>query len=151
MTLRCWMLAGAALSCLTGMRDPFLPQPDVCQTAQLTQWRYQGFVAVKGNVSGILRDGNGKWHRTGTGEPLPPGWRVGNITDQEMQIFTAAGCEPSQWRWTRQGDQHEAMDRDNHGVQRSDSKGGSAEAGHADGGRRASGAGAAKSGGAGKT
>ncbi|WP_256350228.1 HofP DNA utilization family protein [Enterobacter sp. ENT03] len=150
MIVKRWMLAVMTFTCLTGMRDPFLPQPDVCQTAQLTQWRYQGFVAVKGSVRGILRDGSGKWHRATTGDLLSPGWRVGNITDQEMQIFTAAGCEPPQWRWTRQGDQHETMGRDNHDVQRTGSKSGSAEAGHADGGRRTGGAGAAKPGGAGE-
>ncbi|WP_318375073.1 HofP DNA utilization family protein [Enterobacter sp.] len=150
MILKRWMLAATALISLTGMRDPFLPPPDLCQTAQLTQWRYQGYVAMRGRAMGILRDGSGKWLRVSTGDRLPTGWRVGEITDLEIQILTAADCEPQQWRWTRQGDQHETMDRNNHDVQHPDSKGGSAEAGHANGGRRAGGAGAAKPGAAGE-
>lgn len=134
MTIKRWMLAAAAFTWLTGMRDPFLPQPDICQTAQLTQWRYQGFVAVKGSVMGILHDGRGKWYRAGTGDRLPTGWQVGEITGQEVQIFTAAGCEPQQWRWTRQGAQHETVDRDHHDMQRADSKSGHAKARHADSG-----------------
>lgn len=99
-----------ALPLLLGMRDPFQPLPDRCQTAALTHWRYQGFINVNGHRRGVLRTPEGRWHRAAAGESLPPGWRVVSVTEQTLQINTAAGCEPAQWQWQRQGVNNEKVD-----------------------------------------
>lgn len=128
------VLLALALTLLTGMRDPFAPQPDPCHIAQLSLWRYQGFIVVNQRAKGIVVDAEGKWRRAGINAVFPTGWRVGEITQQEMQIFTAAGCEPQQWRWKREGNQHEAMDSGGARKQRAGRKSGSGEAGDAGGG-----------------
>lgn len=97
-----------ALPLLLGMRDPFQPPPDRCQTAALAQWRFQGFITVNGHRRGMLRNPEGRWYRASAGESLATGWRVVSVTEQKLQIATAAGCEPAQWQ--RQGAEDENMD-----------------------------------------
>nr|WP_318383360.1 HofP DNA utilization family protein [uncultured Enterobacter sp.] len=152
------LLALLVFVMLTGMRDPFAPQPDRCHIAQLSQWRYQGFIAMGGNTKGIVQDADGRWRRASPQDVLPTGWRVGEITRQQMQIYTAAGCEPQQWQWTREEPQSEKTDAYGGAVQHGDVRhsdkqrgGGQTEAGHADRGRRTDRTGAANAGGAGKT
>lgn len=128
------LLVATALWLLTGMRDPFAPQPDPCQTAQLTRWHYQGFAAKGDRITAIVKDAAGKWQRIGTSDVLPGGWRIESITEQQITILTAAGCEPQQWQWTREGKQSEAMDSDGHAVQRAQRESGKTPAGHAGGG-----------------
>lgn len=99
-----------ALPLLLGMRDPFQPPPDRCQTAALAQWRFQGFITVNGHRRGMLRNPEGRWYRASAGESLATGWRVVSVTEQKLQIATAAGCEPAQWQWQRQGAEDENMD-----------------------------------------
>ena len=99
-----------ALPLLLGMRDPFQPLPDRCQTAMLAQWRYQGFIDVNGHRRGVLRNAEGGWLRAAAGERLPPGWQVVSVTEQTLHITTAAGCEPAQWQWSRQGVKDEKVD-----------------------------------------
>lgn len=99
-----------ALPLLLGMRDPFQPLPDRCQTTALAQWRYQGFITVNGQRRGILHNPEGGWHRAVAGESLPTGWRVVLVTEQTLQVATAAGCEPALWQWQRQGDKDEKVD-----------------------------------------
>jgi len=113
-----------ALPLLLGMRDPFQPLPDRCQTAALTQWRYQGFITVNGQRRGVLRSPEGRWHRVAAGESLPPGWRVVSLTEQTLQVATAADCEPAQWQWQRQGAKDEKVDSgDRAASQRADGRG----------------------------
>jgi len=98
------------LPLLLAMRDPFQPLPDRCQTAALAQWRYQGFITVNDQRRGVLRSPEGRWHRAAAGQSLPPGWRVVSVTEQTLQITTAADCEPAQWQWQRQGAKDEKVD-----------------------------------------
>ena len=99
-----------ALPLLLGMRDPFQPLPDRCQTAALAQWRYQGFINVNGQHRGVLRSPEGRWYRAAAGESLLSGWRVVSVTEQTLRITIAAGCEPTQWQWQRQGVEDEKVD-----------------------------------------
>jgi len=113
-----------ALPLLLGMRDPFQPLPDRCQTAALAQWRYQGFITVNGQRRGVLRNPEGRWHRVVAGESLPTGWRVVSVTAQTLQVATAAGCEPALWQWQRQGAKDEKVDSGSRTVsQRADGGG----------------------------
>jgi len=129
------LLITVALWLLTGMRDPFKPQPDLCQSAQLTQWHYQGVVITQHQAKGIVKDAAGTWRRVGVGEVLPAGWRIERITEEEIHLMTGAGCEPQQWQWKREGKQHEAMDSGgNHTVQHTQRAGGKTEARDAGGG-----------------
>ena len=57
------VLAGIALSLLTGMRDPFKPPEDLCRISELTKWRYQGMVGRGERVNGVIKDGQKKWRR----------------------------------------------------------------------------------------
>ena len=99
-----------ALPLLLGMRDPFQPLPDRCQTTTLAQWRYQGFIDVNGHRRGVLRNAEGRWIRATAGERLPPGWQVLSVTEQTLQVATAAGCGPAQWQGQRQGVKDEKVD-----------------------------------------
>lgn len=128
---RAWLLA---LPLLLGMRDPFQPLPDRCQTAALSQWRYQGFITVNGQRRGVLRNPEGGWHRAVAGKSLPTGWRVVSVTEQTLQIATAAGCEPALWQWQRQGARNEKVDSSRAASQRTDGGGKKPHAG--DVGRR---------------
>lgn len=112
-----------ALPLLLGMRDPFQPLPDRCQTAALAQWRYQGFINVNGQRRGVLRNPEGRWHRAAEGMSLPPGWRVVSVTAQALQIATATGCEPALWQWPRQGAKDEKVDSSRAASQRADGGG----------------------------
>lgn len=97
---------------LTGMRDPFQPPADRCQTMQLTQWHYQGIVAMSGRATGIVRDATGKWRRVHEGERLPAGWRVAGFDNDEMRIAVGDTCLPQHWRWKREGTQDEKHSND---------------------------------------
>ena len=87
---------------LTGMRDPFQPPEDSCAVGQLARWRYQGMVS--GSMeTGILRDGQQRWHRVKRDERLPPGWRVSKMDQQQLTVDVGDLCEPTQWTWQREG------------------------------------------------
>ncbi|WP_414165763.1 HofP DNA utilization family protein [Superficieibacter sp. BNK-5] len=99
------------LPMIVGMRDPFQPPEDRCQTAQLAQWRYQGTIDHPPRRIGIVRDAQGKWRRVEMGSQLPAGWRVIQLTSQTLEIETGAGCDPAHWSWSRKGEQHENRDK----------------------------------------
>lgn len=107
MVLACLLVGG-----LTGMRDPFQPPPDRCLASQLTQWRYQGIVAMNGPATGIVRNPVGKWQRVHAGDVLPGGWRVAGFDNDEMHIAVGEGCTPPHWRWKREGSQNEKNNSD---------------------------------------
>lgn len=114
MSVKGGLLLLVMLPLAIGMRDPFQPPEDRCQTAQLNRWRYQGVIAQASRQVGLLRDAQGKWRRVEAGSPLPTGWRVVQLSAQAADIETGAGCEPARWSWSREGEQHE--DRDKHSV-----------------------------------
>ncbi|HHL0033880.1 HofP DNA utilization family protein [Enterobacter mori] len=87
---------------LAGMRDPFQPPEDSCAVGQLARWRYQGMVSG-GMETGILRDGQQRWHRVKRDERLPPGWRVSKMDQQQLTVDVGDLCEPTQWTWQREG------------------------------------------------
>ncbi|QIU90774.1 HofP DNA utilization family protein [Yokenella regensburgei] len=98
------------LPALLGMRDPFMPPEDKCQSDQLTQWRYQGFVTNKQRALALLRDGDNKWHRVAVDDLLAPGWRVLRFDAGELEVKTGPGCEPERWAWNRKKENNNEMD-----------------------------------------
>lgn len=91
-----------SLLVLTGMRDPFQPPEDNCAVGEFAQWRYQGMVS--GNTdTGILRDGQQRWHRVKRGERLAPGWRVNGMDLHQLTVNVGERCELKQWTWQREG------------------------------------------------
>jgi len=122
------------LPMIMAMRDPFLPPEDRCHTAQLAQWRYQGVIERASGRTGLLRNPQGVWLRVQTGSHLSTGWRVVQLTSQELVIETGAGCDPARWSWSRQGEQHESRDRHFTPHNSAAGVGTKAAAGHAGGG-----------------
>lgn len=109
-----------SLPLLLGMRDPFLPAEDSCAASQVTLWQYRGVVSRGEQRTAIVTDASGKWRRLAQGQKLDNGWRVTAIQPQQMDMAADAGCEPSQWRWQREGKQNDAkvsggMAADSHG------------------------------------
>lgn len=91
---------------LLGMRDPFRPPEDKCQSAQLSQWRYRGAVGRVESLTGFLVDASGKWLRTTQGQHLINGWVVYRLTPAWMDITLGEQCEPQHWRWMNEGAKH---------------------------------------------
>lgn len=115
---------------LTGMRDPFQPPEDRCATGQLAQWRYQGAI----NQVGLLQDGQKRWHRVKAGDALPTGWQVVSVNEKELIVALDKACEPTQWRWQREGTKNENRDNAFTDDAQQPGLGRSAKAGHAGGG-----------------
>ncbi|WP_061706933.1 HofP DNA utilization family protein [Pseudenterobacter timonensis] len=115
---------------LTGMRDPFRPPDDRCGSAELTRWRYRGFVAEVG----LMYDGKQSWYRVRQGEALA-GWRVVSLDKNALVVEIGKGCEPAQWRWQREGEGNEKS-RDNRSAadRLRDEPGSRTKTGHAGGG-----------------
>ena len=105
-----WLLICSSLLMLTGMRDPFKPPEDRCRIAELPMWRYQGVVSQGERLTGILKDSQQKWRRVEQYQVLENGWTISRLTADSITLETGKGCEPSQWRWQRQGEVNEAMD-----------------------------------------
>ncbi|KNC90197.1 HofP DNA utilization family protein [Trabulsiella odontotermitis] len=101
----------ALLPLLIGMRDPFAPPVDRCHTQQLTQWHYLGSIGHMQRRIGLLKDGEGKWHRVESGMPFETGWRVLDITDKQITVRTGEGCDPALWTWIKEGKNDESMDK----------------------------------------
>ncbi|MFP5594540.1 HofP DNA utilization family protein [Kluyvera sp. 142486] len=124
-----------AVPLLCGMRDPFAPVMDACQTAQLADWHYRGGAQSASRLIGVVQERGERWRRVEIGQTLNAGWRVTVITLDSLTVETGDGCEPRVWQWKREGTPNDkkdsAVDADA-GV--SD---GSGEKRHADGGRRA--------------
>ncbi|POT55410.1 DUF2531 domain-containing protein [Citrobacter amalonaticus] len=110
MTVKHWLLVGISLLMLTGMRDPFKPPEDRCQTGELTMWRYQGAVSRGERTIGILQDSQQRWRRVEQHQVLDNGWTVTQLTTQTLTLITGENCDPPDWQWQRQGEVDEAMD-----------------------------------------
>jgi pilus assembly protein HofP len=101
----------AFLPVLMGMRDPFAPPIDRCQTQQLARWHYQGSVGHAQRRIGLLKDGEGKWHRVEPGASFDTGWRLVAISEKEITVGTGEGCDPDRWTWIKEGEKHENLDK----------------------------------------
>lgn len=88
---------------LLGMRDPFEPPEDRCALGQLPLWHYVGMVANEKHRTGFVRDSTGKWRRLTQGQWFETRWQVAEIRPEQMTITLSAECEPSQWRWQKEG------------------------------------------------
>lgn len=129
---RLWVAAGLCLL-LSGMRDPFQPPEESCQSMQSARWHYHGLV-TGGQAVGFLRDADARWQRAVAGEHLSNGWRVVSVQAEEIIIALAQACSPGQWRLKREGSKSEKMDS-GPGAQRVvDGLGADAEPRHADAG-----------------
>ncbi|AMR39170.1 hypothetical protein LG71_25735 [Pluralibacter gergoviae] len=102
------LLIVVLLPALAGMRDPFLPPEERCRLAELARWRYGGAAGAAGQLIGFMQAPDGRWHRLKTGEPLGSGRRVLAIAPDQLEIALDAQCEPSRWRWLKEGAKHEA-------------------------------------------
>ncbi|MEW5561816.1 HofP DNA utilization family protein [Enterobacter asburiae] len=98
------------LPLLLGMRDPFLPAEDRCSSAQITLWHYRGMVSLGEQRTGIVLDASGKWQRLTQGQTLSNGWTVVAVQPDRMDMTAGTDCEPSQWRWIKEGTQHDSKD-----------------------------------------
>lgn len=98
------------LPLLLGMRDPFLPAEDRCSSAQITLWHYRGMVSLGDQRTSIVLDASGKWQRLTQGQTLNNGWTVVAIQPDRMDMTAGTDCEPSQWRWIKEGTQHDSKD-----------------------------------------
>lgn len=109
MRVKCGMLL--LLPLLLGLRDPFQAPESRCPDATLRQWRYVGVVLGAVPVA-IVRDETSRWLRLRRGDTLAQGGRVAALNEKELVIDMPGTCEPSQWRWQRQGTkQDENRDR----------------------------------------
>lgn len=109
MRVKCGVLL--LLPLLLGLRDPFQPPESRCPDATLRQWRYVGVVLGAVPVA-IVRDETSRWLRLRRGDTLAQGGRVAALNEKELVIDMPGTCEPSQWRWQRQGTkQDENRDR----------------------------------------
>lgn len=99
-----------SLPVLLGMRDPFLPPEDHCATSQMALWHYRGRVSSGEQQTGIVVDAEGKWRRLEQGQRLDNGWTVTAVQPEQMEMAASAECEPSQWRWLKEGTKHDSKD-----------------------------------------
>lgn len=99
-----------ALPYLLGMRDPFQPIEDPCATSQQTLWHYRGSVSHGALQMGIVLEPGDKWRRLKQGQRLENGWTVTDVQPDYMDITTGQDCEPSQWRWMKEGTKHDSKD-----------------------------------------
>lgn len=104
------LLLGLLFPLLLGMRDPFLPPEDRCFSAQTTLWQFRGLVSRGEQRTGIVVDANGKWRRLAQGLTLDNGWMVADVQPDYIAMTAGAECEPSQWRWLKEGTQHDSKD-----------------------------------------
>ncbi|MGU9866175.1 HofP DNA utilization family protein [Kluyvera ascorbata] len=120
---------------LCGMRDPFAPVVDVCQTAQLADWRYRGGTQSASRLIGVVQERDERWRRVEAGQMLNAGWRVTAVTLESLTVEMGEGCEPRIWQWKREGTPNDKKDSAvdaGAGV-----SAGAGEKRHAGGGRRA--------------
>lgn len=96
---------------ICGMRDPFAPVVDACQTAQFPLWHYRGVTQSAERLIGIVQNGEGKWQRIEQGKRLNTGWRVSEITYDNLTVDAGEGCEPRYGQWKRQGDRNDKKDK----------------------------------------
>lgn len=134
MTAKRWLLVGASLLILTGMRNPFQPPEDTCQIAMLSGWRYQGVVIQGERTIGLIQDSQHRWRRVEQHDVLNGSWTVSQITTQSLTIDTGNHCEPPRWQWQRQGEVNEAMDSGSADGAHPLRAGGESGKRHADGG-----------------
>ncbi|MRS17115.1 DUF2531 family protein [Enterobacteriaceae bacterium RIT691] len=93
-----------------GMRDPFLPPEDTCSVSQLELWHYRGWVKSGDQFFGLTVDPSGQWRRVKQGESIGTNWTVTAIEPQQMVLTLGAQCNPSQWRWIKEGKKNESKD-----------------------------------------
>ena len=82
---------------LCGMRDPFAPAIDTCQTAQLANWHYRGGTQSAQRLIAVMLDSDGRWQRVEAEQTLSAGWRIKAITLDSLTVETGEGCEPQRW------------------------------------------------------
>ncbi|MCS2171171.1 DUF2531 family protein [Scandinavium sp. TWS1a] len=99
-----------SLPYLLGMRDPFQQVEDPCATSEQTRWHYHGSVSNGTLRTGIVQVPGGKWRRLNQGQRLENGWTVADVQPGYMDITTGMDCEPSQWRWMKEGTKHDSKD-----------------------------------------
>ncbi|HEY2454300.1 MAG TPA: HofP DNA utilization family protein [Scandinavium sp.] len=97
-----------SLPWIVGMRDPFLPPEDHCAASQITLWHYRGMVSSGQLRVGMVVDAGGKWQRLAQGQVLENGWKVTGVEPEHMDMAAGADCEPSQWRWQKEGTKHDS-------------------------------------------
>ncbi|MBB1202020.1 DUF2531 family protein [Enterobacteriaceae bacterium 89] len=97
-----WLLF-LTLPGLLGMRDPFVAPEDTCRAGELPLWHYRGWVDAEGQPVGIMLSPSGKWLRVKEGQRLAAHWTVSTIAAGTMDITLSAECEPSHWRWLKEG------------------------------------------------
>ncbi|MBW9462703.1 DUF2531 family protein [Kluyvera sp. EC_51] len=95
---------------LCGMRDPFAPVMDACQTAQLADWHYRGGTQSASRLIGMAQERDERWRRVEVGQTLNTGWRVTAITLDSLTVETGEGCEPRIWQWKREGTPNDKKD-----------------------------------------
>lgn len=114
-------LIALSLPLLLGMRDPFQPQEDRCSAAQIALWHYRGSVGSGEKHTAFVLDAGGKWRRLMLGQTLENGWRVADIQPAYMDMNAGAECELSQWRWLKEGTEHDS--KGNSGTADDDGRG----------------------------
>ncbi|MEE9656351.1 HofP DNA utilization family protein [Kluyvera ascorbata] len=120
---------------LCGMRDPFAPAIDTCQTAQLANWHYRGGTQSAQRLIAVMQNNDGRWQRVEAEQTLSAGWRIKAITLDSLIVETGEGCEPLRWQWKREGTTDDQKDK----PVRTDAVAASVEPSekhHAGGGRR---------------
>ena len=95
---------------ICGMRDPFVPVIDACQTAQLSLWHFRGVMQSAERWIAMLQSTENKWHRIEQGKRLDTGWRVSGITQGNLTVDVGPGCEPRYWQWKREGTHDDKKD-----------------------------------------
>ncbi|HEX4503580.1 MAG TPA: HofP DNA utilization family protein [Scandinavium sp.] len=97
-----------SLPWLVGLRDPFLPPVDRCAASQITIWHYRGMVSSGQLRVGMVVDAGGKWQRLAQGQRLENGWQVTGVEPEHMDMAAGVDCEPSQWRWLKEGTKNDS-------------------------------------------
>lgn len=95
---------------ILGMRDPFQPPEDKCSTSQLERWHYRGWITHGDFPIALVEDPLGQWRRMKQGEWIGAKWRVTKIETEQIALSLGAECEPSQWRWRKEGTENVAKD-----------------------------------------
>lgn len=98
------------LPALLGMRDPFAPVEDKCQTAQLTQWHYRGVIHQGKRTIGIMLRDDDKWQRVEQGKVIYATWRVSSVTSSTLQVEIGRDCEVANWQWQREATVYDKKD-----------------------------------------
>lgn len=111
MAISRWHALLLLLPALMGMRDPFQPPEDRCRLAELARWRYGGAAGGGSQLTGFIQDGAERWHRIKEGQVLENNRTVHRIAAEHLEITLDAQCEPSRWRWLKQGAKQYAQER----------------------------------------